>query len=66
MKRTARGFRIYTEFSDTYGNIVTVQQSSSVKHRCWISVDSAVPAAHLSVVHAKRLIKALTRFVEDA
>lgn len=37
MKRTPRGFAVYTEFVDTYGNRVRVQKSSSAGvRRCWI------------------------------
>lgn len=37
MKRTSRGFDIYTEFIDTYGARVRVQESSSAAgRRCWV------------------------------
>ena len=38
MKRTARGFAVYTESQDTYGALVTVQRSSMASgRRCWVS-----------------------------
>lgn len=81
MKRTNRGFKIYSEFKDTYGNKITVQESSSAcAARVWVftenskgddcSFDTATgmyisAAPHLSVSNAKRLVKALTKFIED-
>jgi len=71
MKRTQRGFRIYTEFKDEYGANIRVQESSLATKRCvWIQnevVDcSGTPLgnAHLTVPMAKRVIKALQRFVD--
>lgn len=38
MKRTARGFAIYTEFTDTYGAEVSVYESSAAGvRRCWVA-----------------------------
>jgi hypothetical protein len=37
MKRTERGFAIYTEFKDEYGKNIRVQASSLATKRCvWI------------------------------
>ena len=75
MKRTQRGFGIYAEFVDTYGQEVRVQQSSSAEaDRVWIfcnkdgksgfeksgEIHSYSP--HLSRAQAIRLAKALLRF----
>ena len=75
MKRTNRGFGIYTEFVDTYGQEVRVQQSSSAESdRVWIfchkdGKDSHIHlgetqaySPHLSRKQAVRLAKALLRF----
>lgn len=74
-KQTERGFRIYTEFIDTYKSEVTVQMSSNVQKRCWIFVnnDGKTPgsnlvtdgAIHLDNKQAKRIIKALENFLKD-
>jgi hypothetical protein len=77
-RKTARGFRIYSEFPDTYGTTVYVQQSSSVSPACWIyygdpeygkydpcSGQKIPPALHLSPAQVRRLIRALTRFLES-
>jgi hypothetical protein len=75
MKKTNRGFNIYTEFVDTYKSKVVVQESSSVLKRCWIYVhnDGKNPASnlvtdgaiHLDVKQAKYIIKALEKFIND-
>jgi len=75
MKKTPRGFAIYTEFKDSYLSDVRVQMSSSVLKRCWIFVKNEGKQAgsnletdgaiHLDVKQAKRLIKALERFIAD-
>ena len=69
MKRTARGFLVYTEFTDDSGNRVRVQESSSATaRRCWIFAqdregrDAVSP--HLSSAQARRIAKALLRFAE--
>lgn len=37
MKRTSRGFDLYTEFTDTYGATVSVRESSAAGvRRCWV------------------------------
>lgn len=71
MKRTLRGFGIYTEFKDLYGKNCRVQASSlATKRAVWIQNEidnfTGIPIgnAHLSVVMAKRIIKALQAFVD--
>ena len=67
MRKTNRGFAIYSEFKDTYGSTVRVQMSSNVLKRCWIFVDEKdYGAIHLSEAQAKRLIKALEKFLADS
>jgi hypothetical protein len=74
MKKTNRGFRIYSEFKDTYGADVRVQMSSNVLKRCWIFVKGGMQkeyadkndgSLHLSEAQAKRLITALQKFIQD-
>ena len=75
MNKTKRGFSIYTEFLDTYGQEVRVQQSSSAEEdRVWIfcnkegksgfekfgEIHSYSP--HLSRKQAFKLAKSLLRF----
>ena len=77
MKYTARGFAIYEELTDTYGNEVRVQESSAMSRdkRCWIFVNNpnvsqavrdAMPAAHLDPKQAVKIAKALLKFAKDA
>ena len=70
-RTTPRGFVIYDEFTDTYGNSVHVQESSSAEGaRVWIFCndggfpDEAVPA-HLDVAQAKRVRDALDAFISE-
>lgn len=74
MKYTNRGFAVYTELTDTYGNQVRVQKSSSFSKRCWIFVDNKdteeevrlkAPAAHLDSKQAIQIAKALVRFAKS-
>lgn len=77
MKKTKHGFNIYAEFKDTYGGTVKVQESSSVNKRVWIFYthpnngkkdgigETIAMEPHLSAGQAKRLIKALERFIND-
>ena len=78
-KRTSRGFRIYSDFRDSYGNRVRIQQSSAAcMDAVWIFCDGEsdgkmLPgdtkpfksAPHLTVAQAKRVIRALERFVQE-
>jgi len=82
MKKTNRGFPIYSEFKDTYKNTIRVQMSSSAcAPRCWVFVkdkdgndgvfDKATgqyisATAHLSKAQARRLARALLKFAEEA
>lgn len=75
MRKTNRGFKIYSEFTDTYQSKVRVQESSSVLKRCWIFVenDGKHPrsnlvtdgAIHLNTRQAKWIINALEKFIKD-
>ena len=80
MKKTNRGFSIYSEFKDSYRNTVRVQESSAAtQHCCWVFVtneegkdgvwDPATSSyisatAHLTKAQARRLAKALLKFAE--
>jgi hypothetical protein len=71
MRRTNRGFAIYTEFKDQYGLNIRVQASSLATRRCvWIQNEviehtgEYLGNAHLTVPMAKRVIKALQAFVD--
>lgn len=75
MKKTNRGFKIYSEFTDTYKSKVRVQQSSSILKRCWIFVENdgkskgsnleTDGAIHLNIRQAKSIINALHKFIKD-
>lgn len=79
MKKTARGFGIFSEFKDSKGNTVRVQKSSAAcVDAAWIFVtdpegESAVEhmgalsghAAHLTKAQARRLIRGLLKFVNE-
>lgn len=81
MKKTKRGFGIYSEFKDTYGNTVRVQESSSaMKHCCWVFTsnrngedgifDQATgkyisATPHLTKAQARRLANALLKFADS-
>lgn len=78
-KVTARGFSVFDEFKDSKGNEIRVQMSSAAeKCCCWVfchgpdgksaythmgELGSYSP--HLTKAQAKRLIRGLTKFVED-
>lgn len=73
MKRTERGFAIYTEFKDLYGKNIAVVKSSLATQDCvWIQneVTEHLPTgthlgnAHLTRAMAKRVIRALQAFVD--
>ena len=69
MKKTSRGFNIYTEFRDTYKSEVRVQESSSAcAPRVWIFCESAPGnkdmSPHLSPAQARRVAKALLKFAD--
>jgi len=74
MKRTERGWVIYTKLKDTYGNECRVQESSSAEaRRVWIFSmpsdewkkrygEGSNTSAHLSPAQARRVAEALLRF----
>lgn len=75
MKKTNRGFKIYSEFTDTYKSKVQIQESSSIFKRCWIFVKNEGKhpesnlvtdgAIHLNTKQAKLIISALQKFLAD-
>ncbi len=81
MKKTERGFKIYSEFKDTYRNTIRVQESSSAEGaRCWVfayypdgsmfsinpnSGECFTASPHLSPGQARRLAKALLKFADS-
>lgn len=79
MKRTPRGFCRYAEFTDERDQPIRVQQSSLATQPCvwvWIGNDEygkrdpvsghlLHPAMHLTRGQARRLITALTKFLDD-
>lgn len=75
MTKTPRGFTIYSQFKDSDGQAVSIQESSSATQRhvwifCTTRDDDGLPKVclgpHLTVSQAKRVIKALQRFVEES
>ena len=72
MRKTERGYSIYTEFKDRYGRNVRVQKSSLATEDCvWIfpeiheHMGTHLAGAHLTKRMAKRVIKALQTFVDE-
>ena len=64
-KKTKRGFRIYSDFKDFYGDRVRVQESSlATKRAVWIfAMGAHIAGIHLDRERAKTLIRALELFV---
>jgi hypothetical protein len=63
-KKTKRGFRIYSDFKDFYGERVRIQESSlATKRAVWIFGGGHIAGIHLDRARAKRLIRALKLFV---
>ena len=67
---TERGFTTYDDFTDTHGNRVWLQTSSSAKGPCvWIFATgqpaSGSTSPHLDVEQAKRLRDALGAFITE-
>lgn len=64
---TERGFVIYDEFTDTYGNGVRVQESSSAEEpRVWLFTDGAgTGTPHLNIEQATRVRDALDAFISE-
>lgn len=75
MTKTRRGFTIYSEFKDSYGQAVRIQESSSATRRhvwifCTSPDDDRLPniclGPHLTVSQAKRVIRALQTFAGES
>lgn len=69
--KDARGFKVFTEFTDTYGGEVTIKMSSAVVKRGWIFVKGGSTgqndgAIHFNNAQAKRMIKALQSFLKQS
>ena len=71
MKRTNRGFAIYTEFKDANGDNVKIQRSSQIgRPLVWIFPEARMhlgkplAGAHLTRFMARRVIRALQEFVD--
>lgn len=78
MKKTPRGFAIYSEIKDSRRNTIRVQQSSAAGGPfCWVFVHDAEGrdayeylgqlhsvSPHLTRAQARRLANALLRFAE--
>lgn len=74
VKRNSRGFREYLTMKDFYGAEVRVTKSSIATRSCvWIFIKDGGAAAignpndgaaHLTKAQARRIIKALTKFIE--
>jgi len=65
---TPRGFAIYDQLSDTHGNEVRIQQSSSADHDAvWIfcGSDSDYQTPHLTTEMAIRVRNALDAFIAE-
>lgn len=75
---TARGFDVYDEFADSYGNWVRVQRSSAAilydgdlnaVEDSWVWIFSEREGAsnppHLSIAQARRLRDALNTFIRE-
>lgn len=61
---TPRGFRIYTEFVDTYGKKVDVLESSlATEWRVWIHAEDG--SAHLNAEQAEQVRDALDEWLRE-
>lgn len=60
-------YRLYDEFTDTYGHQIRVQESGSAeKPHCRIFIrDSSSGAAHLNLEQAVRVRDALATFITE-
>lgn len=68
-KTTSRGFRIYCTITDLNSSEVRVQESSlATEPAVWIFTHNRNPALqgdpHLSVTQARRVIRALKKFID--
>jgi len=71
MKKTARGFNIYSGIKDSYGQEVRVQQSSNAEiEACWIFCHKDGKDAHIHLdkpqAYSPHLTKAQARKVATA
>ncbi|AJA41471.1 hypothetical protein AXJ14_gp152 [Geobacillus virus E3] len=66
---TSRGFAIYKSFTDTYGNEIRIQESSSATNDCvWIICKNEKgndSSPHLNIEQAKLLIEGLQEFIDQ-
>ena len=68
---TLRGFTIYDQLTDAYGNDVRVQESSSATGpKVWIFCNKGgspdqIGSPHLDLAQAQRVRDALTAFIEE-
>lgn len=61
---TPRGFRIYTQFVDTYGKKVDVLESSlATESRVWIHAEDG--SAHLNAEQARTVRDALDEWLRE-
>lgn len=66
--KTSRGFAIYDQFTDSYGNKIVVQESSNIKGGIWVyckNPEGQDWTPHLSNDDARRLVKALRAGIRD-
>lgn len=75
MRRTSRGFKIFSQFKDIHGQTIKVQESSTIIPSCWVFMEGAetpfnthlgiksYPAIHLTEAQARRLYRALGKFL---
>ena len=65
---TERGFTIYDEFTDRYGAVITVQESSLATEPGLLDLLHGRPdaAPHLTVGQARRVGDALDAFIAEA
>jgi len=78
-KYTNRGFRNYADAKDSYGINYVIRESSAAMKRCvWLFIHDHAhykkdevtgydlsPALHLTESQAKRVIKALQKFINE-
>jgi len=65
MQYTPRGFAVYDQWHDSYGNQITVQESSNIEGGVWVYIKKRGEpktdwAAHLNDTDVRRLRDALT------
>lgn len=56
---TPRGFAVYAEFTDSYGSVIRVQESSSAEGaHAWIFAEYPDATAHLTLEECRKLMEA--------